>query len=262
VTRLACVVVALLGVVTAGCGSPEPPTTPSPSPPPVELTVLAPPSLAGAFQEIASDFQTLNAGIRVTLSFGPSDDLAVQIQGGATADVFASISTRWMNLVELTPGITDRADIAQNEMIVVTPLDNPAAIESVEDLATPGVRVVVASTGDPSGDLARRVLARARLAAEVFPNIVSNEVDDEAVLMRIASGEGDAGVVFASNVNGAVTPIVGVIGIPGDVNVSVTYEIAVMATTPRADAAERFVAYVRSAGGQASLEAFGFITEG
>src|SRR4029453_12897940 len=79
------------------------------------LTISAASSLTDAFTEIGKAFEAANPGTTVSLNFGPSYGLSGQIDQGAPVDVFASASPTWMDSVQDDgPGVTDRADFAQN----------------------------------------------------------------------------------------------------------------------------------------------------
>ena len=107
-----------------------------------ELTVFAASSLTGAFTQIGTGFEAANPGVQVTFNFGSSTDLAAQIASEGTADVFASASGTAMDAVALDPGVMDQTDFATNQLVIITPTDNPANIGSVNDLANDGVQVV------------------------------------------------------------------------------------------------------------------------
>src|SRR5439155_22246018 len=141
------------------------------------LTVFAASSLTKAFGAIGSDFQAANPGAKVTFDFGPSDGLANQIESEGTADVFASASGTWMDDVQSKTGVADRTDFAKNRLVIITPPDNPAGVQSLADLARPGVSVVLAAEGVPVGDYARQALDAAGLSKQVLANVVSNEQD-------------------------------------------------------------------------------------
>lgn len=224
------------------------------------VTVFAASSLTGAFTEIGKQYEAANPGAKVVFSFGPSDGLAQQIDQGAPADVFASASTTWMDDVSKNgPGISDEANFAQNKLVVITPLDNPADIGSFEDLGNPGVKLVVAAEGVPAGDYAREALKSAGIAKAAEANIVSNEQDDAAVVQKVASGEADAGIVYVSDVSSMSGANVKAVEIPGDVNVIATYPIAVVAGSASSAEASRFVSYVTGPEGQKVLHEFGFL---
>jgi molybdate transport system substrate-binding protein len=220
-----------------------------------ELTVFAASSLTGAFTQIGTDFEAANPGVHVTFNFGSSTDLAAQIASEGTADVFASASGTAMDAVAQDPGVTDQADFATNQLVIITPTDNPANVTSVNDLASDGVQVVLAAEGVPVGDYARDMLDSAGLSKDVLANVVSNEPDDASVVAKVSSGEADAGIVYTSDVSSAE---VGSVTVPADVNVVATYPIAGVSGAPQSDLATSFVTYVTGEQGQATLASFGF----
>lgn len=224
-----------------------------------ELTVFAASSLTAAFTQIGSDFESTNPGTTITFNFGSSGDLASTIESERTADVFASASGTYMDDVSDRVGVSGRAEFVRNELVIITPPDNPANITSLEDLATPGVQVVLAAEGVPVGDYARQSLESAGITKDVMANVVSNEEDDASVVARITAGEADAAIVYVSDVTSAVAPQVTSVAIPDDVNIIATYPIAVVSTSTHAETAQAFVTYVTGSQGQATLTDFGFL---
>jgi molybdate transport system substrate-binding protein len=223
------------------------------------LTVFAASSLTAAFKQIGKEFQDANPGTTVTFNFGPSDGLASQIETEGVADVFASASPTWMDEVAAAPGVSDRTDFVRNQLVIITPPDDPAHIASVADLANDGVALVLAAPGVPVGDYARETLSNAGIARPAEANVVSNEEDDASAVAKIASGEADAGVVYASDLTQAVAPTVRSVAIPSDVNVIATYPIAVVNGSADTSLARAFVRYVTQGLGQATLRTFGFL---
>jgi molybdate transport system substrate-binding protein len=257
------VVLLCLSLALVACGSDDDATTAGLSgltdSEAIELTVFAASSLTDAFTQIGSDFEAANAGTTVTFNFGSSGDLAAALESEGTADSFASASETYMDEVSDKVGVTGRVDFARNELVIITPPDNPANITSLEDLANPGVQVVLAAEGVPVGDYARDSLETAGITKEVSANVVSNEEDDASVVAKITAGEGDAAIVYVSDVTSAVAPDVNAIEIPDAVNVIATYPIAVITGSPKGDAAQAFVDYVTGSTGQATLADLGFL---
>ena len=225
-----------------------------------ELTVFAAASLTAAFTErIGPAFEAGRDGVRVTFNFAASDTLAEQIQSEGTADVFASASATWMDAVQDDPGVTGRIDFATNRLLIVTPADNPAGIASIEDLADDGVQLVLAAEGVPVGDYAREALDKAGIADEAEANVVSNEADNASVVAKIAAGEGDAGIVYESDISAAAGNDVAAVEIPDEVNVVATYPAAVIVGATDEELASEFVTYLTGPDGQAALEEYGFM---
>ena len=219
------------------------------------VTVFAAASLTEAFTQIAGEYGELH-GAEVRLSFGPSDGLATQIQEGAPADVFASASLKWMDVVADDPGVTDRADFARNVLVVIVPAGDPAGIVTVDDLREPGIKLVLASEGVPVGDYAREMLANAGVANETLANVVSNEDDVKGVVQKVALGEADAGIVYRTDVTAPVAGDLETVDVPSDVNVVAAYPIAALAGA--SEHARGFVEYVLGPG-QETLRAAGFL---
>ncbi len=208
-----------------------------------ELTVFAASSLTAVFQDaIGPAFEDANPGVTVSFNVGASDALAGQIQSEGTA------------------GVSDRTDFVMNRLVIITPPDNPADIQSIDDLATPGVQLVLAAEGVPVGDYAREALDNAGILDEALANVVSNEEDNASVVAKITTGggEADAAIVYTSDVSDAAGNDVNAVTIPKDVNVIATYPIAVVEVAPNADVAADFVAYVVGSEGQATLKDYGF----
>ena len=131
----------------------------------------------------------------MTFNFGPSDGLAGQIDQGAPVDVFASASPTWMDSVQDDgPGVTDRADFAQNRLAIIVPVDNPAGIENLDDLTEDHVQLVLAAEGVPAGDYAREMFREAGISEAALANVVSNEEDVRAVITKLIAGDADAGI--------------------------------------------------------------------
>jgi molybdate transport system substrate-binding protein len=224
-----------------------------------DLTVSVASSLTDAFTEIGQAFEAANPRTTVTFNFGPSDGLAAQIDQGAPVDVFASASPTWMDSVQDDgPGVTDRADFAQNRLAIIVPVDNPAGIENLDDLTEDHVQLVLAAEGVPAGDYAREIFQRAGISEAALANVVSNEEDVKAVITKVMSGEADAGIGYVTDVTPDVADQVMLIPIPDEVNVIATYPIAVVNGTQEADLAQGFVDYVLG-NGQQTLAGYGFL---
>ena len=234
----------------------------------VTLRVMTASSLTEAFQDLARDFEAGNPGVRVALEFGGSQRLRSQLEFGARADVFASADSRQMDQA-VAAGLTegDAVDLAVNTLVVIAVAGG--RVERLQDLATPGVRLVLAHGGVPVGGYSRQVLRNlakdgslglgGRFDEAVMANLVSEETNVRAVAQKVALGEADAGIVYRTDA--AVAQAAGavrVISIPATANVRARYPIAVLREAPEAALARRFVRFVLSEPGQRRLAEHGF----
>src|SRR5438128_1659103 len=80
-------------------------------------------------------------------SFGGSDQLAFQLEQGAPADVFASASPKYPELLYRKRLVEQPQVFATNTLVLAVPVANPARIHSVFDLRRHGVKLVVARAG-------------------------------------------------------------------------------------------------------------------
>lgn len=223
-----------------------------------ELIVSAASSLTDAFTRIGARFEHKMPGVTVRFNFGPSDGLAQQIEQGAPADVFASASPTWMDAVARDPGIVMRANFAKNRLAVIVPVDDPARIERLRDLARPGVKLVIAAEGVPAGDYARQVLKKAHIWVAAMANVVSDEEDVRGVITKVLAGEADAGITYVTDVTPDISPSIRVIPIQAAYNVVATYPIGAVSSSSHPRLARRFVKYVLGPG-ERTLASYGFL---
>ncbi len=233
-----------------------------------ELTVFAAASLTGAFQELGAIFERAHPGTKAQFNFAGSQQLAVQLEHGAAADLFASADERWMSYAaerDLLAG-TPRL-FAHNRLVAIVPATNPARIGSLQDLARRGIKLVVAAEAVPVGAYSRQALAKLARAPgfpadydrKVLANVVSQEENVKAVVAKVQLGEADAGMVYASDAIGAVARHLRVFPIPEPQNVLADYPLAVLRAAKAPVAAEAFVSLVLGPEGQDVLRRFGLI---
>ncbi|KPV48626.1 molybdenum ABC transporter substrate-binding protein, partial [Kouleothrix aurantiaca] len=234
-----------------------------------ELTVFAAASLTDAFKTIGEQFGAANGGATVTFNFGGSDQLATQITQGAPADVFASANAKQMGVVIKAGDIISgtQKTFVRNRLVVVYPKDNPGKLAALKDLANPGLKIVLANKSVPVGGYALDFLAKASKLPEytatysptVLANVVSYEDNVKAVLSKIALGEADAGIVYATDAATVKDGAIGTLEIPDNLNSIASYPIAATKSAKNADLAQKFVAYVLGPEGQKVLAQYGFI---
>jgi molybdate transport system substrate-binding protein len=260
--RLLCL--SLLLAALAGCAAPSAAPTTAPA---AILTVFAAASLTESFGELGQQFEAQHPGVTVVFNFAGSQQLAQQLAQGAPADVFASANSRQMQAaVDAGRVAADSPQtFVRNRLVVVTPADNPAGLASFGDLAQPGLKLVLAAPEVPVGQYAQEVLQRAAedpawgagFVSAVTQNIVSYEENVRAVLSKVALGEADAGIVYATDAASAADTV-RPLPIPDTLNLFASYPLAPVADSVQAGLAADFVALVLSPEGQAVLTRFGF----
>jgi molybdate transport system substrate-binding protein len=232
------------------------------------LTVFAAASLADAFGEIGKVVERERPGLRVRFNFAGSNQLALQIEQDAQADVFASADDQWMSHVRDHAMLAGDSQVfARNRLVAIVPRTNPARISALPDLAKPGVKLVLAAGAVPAGRYSREVLRNLSklpgfgesFARRALANLVSEEDNVRAVVAKVQIGEADAGICYSSDATGSAARYVRVFEIPDSANVLASYPIAVLKNARRAEDAQVFVERVLSPDGQKILARHGLI---
>jgi molybdate transport system substrate-binding protein len=242
---------------------------PAEAPTAEDVVVFAAASLTESFTALAADFEEANPGATVVLNFANSQQLAQQLAQGAPADVFASANPRQMQVAIEAGRVQEEATqiFANNRLVLVVPADNPGGVETLQDLAQPGLKLILAAEDVPIGAYSRDYLDKAEGSANlgagyrdaVLANVVSYEQTVKAVLTKVMLGEADAGIVYTSDVTPDVAEDVQQIAIPDDLNTTATYPIALVSDSEQPQLAQQFIGYVLSEEGQATLAEHGFI---
>jgi molybdate transport system substrate-binding protein len=213
-----------------------------------QITVFAAASLAQVFPQIDPSPR---------YSFAGSDQLALQLQQGAPADVYAAASPKYPELLYRNGLLRKPVVFATNRLIVIVPRANPAHISSVYDLRRSGVRVVIGDKSVPIGTYTRQLLDRLGITADVLKNVVSEETDVKGIVTKVALGEADAGFVYRTDAR-PVAKQVKDIALPASAQPPVRYELAIVAASTDAAAARAFVRRVFSRRGRFLLKRAGF----
>ena len=257
---LLCALMCVLVVSMSGCTSTTSSTT---------LNVYAAASLDDAFNQTAAAFSANNTGVNFTFNYAGSQVLATQITQGATPDVFASADHAQMQNVQ-NAGLMNNSSVVpftQNKLAIIVPKANPKNITSLANLSTPGIKIDIANSSVPVGNYTLQMLALASnnttygssFKSSFMSNVVSEEANVNDVVVKVALGEADAGIVYISQVPAAYQSQVKLISIPDSVNPLAVYYIGVLSAAPHAQQAQSFINYILSPDGQAILKSYGFI---
>jgi molybdate transport system substrate-binding protein len=234
----------LLGVVGAALALAFPASTSAGD----RITVFAAASLTQVFPQIDSSPR---------YSFAGSDQLALQLQQGAPADVYAAASPKYPELLYRNGLLRKPVVFATNKLIAIVPRSNPGRIRSVYDLRRGGLRVVIGDKSVPIGAYTRQLLDTLGITADVLKNVVSEESDVKGIVTKVALGEADAGFVYRTDAK-SVAKQVKNIALPAWAQPPVRYELAVVAASTHPTAARAFVQRVLSRRGRLLLRRAGF----
>ena len=263
---LALLLVGALGLV--GCARPSTAASVSPASPgsaparppsttvpdaPLEgaVVVLAAASLEDPFATLGERLEHLHPGLTVTFSFAGSPALAAQVVAGAPADVLATASAATMEAA--AAHVTSPAVVATNELVLVTPSDNPGRVTELADLTRRDLRIALCASDVPCGAASARVLVDAGLTPA--PDTYTENVT--AALGLVVAGEVDAALVYRTDALRA-GPTVHAIELPDPDAGATELVAAAVRDAPNPAGAEAFLELVRSDEGRAVLTDAGF----
>jgi molybdate transport system substrate-binding protein len=211
-----------------------------------DLVVFAAASLADVAPAVDSD---------ATVILGGSNDLAAQIWNGADVDVLLSASLPPIEALSRDGMVDEIRAFASNRLVLVVPKENDADIRELGDLTGAGVKLVLGARGVPIGEYARAALDSAGLR-EALAQVVSLEDDVKGVLSKVALGEADAGIVYATDVE-AVRDDVQSFPIPDEFQPKIRYYAALV--SPGSEAGRAYLERLLGPEGARALRDAGFL---
>jgi molybdate transport system substrate-binding protein len=242
------VAVALVVVAGVGCGGSD-----------SGLRVSAAASLRTAFtQYAAAQFPD----DEVDQSFAGSDQLAAQIEQGARPDVFASANTEYPDALHQKGLLEQPVIFARNRLVLAVPAES--AIQSVADVARPGISLVIGDPNVPVGSYTQEVLGRLPEGERraILRNVRSQEPDVTSIVGKLAEGAADAGFVYITDVRAAGSAV-RAIRLPANLQPEVAYGIGVVRHAPNPELGRQFVRGLETGGpGVPYLRQAGFLPPG
>ncbi|WP_319579882.1 molybdate ABC transporter substrate-binding protein [uncultured Methanospirillum sp.] len=233
-----------------------------------ELTIFAAASLTGVVGDLDKAFETAHPGVKITPNFDSSATLETQIKEGASADLFLPASESNINNLIKAELISkdDVTPYATNKLALIVPVDNPAGITSLADLAKPGVKIVSETKDVPVRKYTEQMLnktvndtAYGQSFVDAFKkNIVSEETNVAGATTKVSLGEADAGITYYSDVSKELADKITIIEIPENLNVVAKYNAGVLTESKEKDLAKEYVSLLTSDDGKTALKEYKF----
>ncbi|HWQ67009.1 MAG TPA: molybdate ABC transporter substrate-binding protein [Methanospirillum sp.] len=233
-----------------------------------ELMIFAAASLTGVIGDLDPIFEAAHPGVQVTENFDSSATLETQIKEGAATDLFLPASTKNMdNLVkENVIGKDTVTPYATNKLAIIVPVDNPAKITGLADLAKSGVKIVSETAEVPVRKYTEQMLnktvndtAYGQAFVDGFKaNIVSEETNVAGATTKVALGEADAGITYYSDVTKELGAKIKIIDIPENLNVVASYNAGILTESKQSELAKEFISLLTSEEGKTALKDYKF----
>jgi molybdate transport system substrate-binding protein len=249
--RAAALAIAALALTAAGCGDDDGGGGGGSDRP--RLVVFAAASTTEALTDCTRD----HPGATVRLSFAGSDELAAQIRAGVKPDVYAAANPKLPEALHEEGKLSEPQEFATSELVLAVPKGSD--IDSVSDVAQPGVKVAIGSETVPIGSYTRETLAKLppRESQAILANVRTNEPDVKGIVGKLTQGAVDAGFVYVTDVRAAGGELEA-IQLPPEVGPAVTYSAGVVEGSKQPHEARSFVDGLSRGRCAEALKAAGF----
>jgi len=221
------------------------------------LLILAASDLHAAFAEIETRYEAAT-GQPLTILFGSTGNIAMQIANGAPADLFFAANESFLDRLADADRIDSETRVvyAYGRLAIVW---DPARDEprEVADLADAAFTTIAIGNPEhaPYGVAAGEALRSAGVWERVRPRLVYGENVAHA-LHFVRTGNADAGIIALGLVLGPA-PLPHRV-VPASAHAPLRQAAAVIRDSPRAPAARQFLDYVTGPKGQEILHRYGF----
>ncbi len=263
-------IAAVMAFTAAGCSAQESAETTEQADK-TEIVVFAAASMTDTMNEIAEMYKAVEPDVNIVYNFDSSGTLKTQIQEGADCDIFISAAQKQMNQLDVnggeenTEGLdfvdTDtRFNLVSNSVVLITPVGNPAGVESFEDLASDKVSLIALGNSDvPVGQYSEEIFNYMGIWDELnSESKITFGSNVREVLAQVEEGAVDCGVVYSTDA--ATTDMVEVVAsAPEGSHQDVTYPAAVLKTSKNPEAAKAFIDYLKTGECTEVFEKAGFV---
>jgi len=222
-----------------------------------EVRVAAAANLTEVFQKAGPQFEAETL-IHPVFSFGSTGQLAQQIENSAPFDLIAAADSRHLDALQnrglLAPG--SRVPYAQGVLALWVPPNSRAAVDNINGLSRPDVRVIAIAKPElaPYGLASVEALRRAGIWERVKSKIVYAENISMAKQYGV-SGNADAVFTAYSLVFREQGRI---LTVPENLYDPIRQELAIIAGAANAEQARRFATFLTAGKGREVLRAYGY----
>ncbi len=220
-----------------------------------DLLVYAGSMLRPAVEETFKLFEA-REGVRITRVYNGCGILVAQMKAGQQPDAYFACDSEFMN--EVQDLFQPRANVAQNELVILVPKGNQHAIATLADLAKPGLRVGIGHEKQCAmGWLTQRTLVEGGVKDQVMSNVTVQTPTGDMLVNQLKTGSLDAAVAYISNAAGSAD-VLDAIRIRG-LQCSIAIQpLAISRTTKYPLLMDRLATSLKSAESKSQFLSFGF----
>jgi molybdate transport system substrate-binding protein len=227
------------------------------------LSVFAAAGAKPAIDEICRRFQEKN-GISVEVSYGGGGEVLSQMTLAESGDLYIAPEQSFMEKAVEKQAIDPDTVVSVAYMIpvIAVPEGNPGNIQTLADLARPGIKVAVTRQETTLlGRYAPEIFVKAGLDEEIGKNIVTEAARPDNLLTMLVMGQVDAGILWHFYAVQNEGEIENIYLLPGQLTGIGEMQIAVTTYCRHADTARGFIDFITSSEGKAVFERLGYLVD-
>jgi len=216
------------------------------------VTFFCDASMSTVMNEITDVFHR-RSSVRLDAHFGPSEELLEAFNDNPEAvDLFLPGSEAYLD--RAGDWLEETHSLAWTVPVILVQLDNPEGIETVEDLAKPGVELALPD-GDVTamGRIVPSILEHHGLTMEdIQPNIALTTTGEAELTNAVRLGRVDAAITWEPVARQAAR--CDVVSIPPDEDIVTELLIGLSSESPNSGAAREFLSFLQGSAAQRLLE--------
>lgn len=240
---------------------------------PEEIIVFAAASMTETLNQLKESYEKAH-NVKITYSFDSSGTLKTQIQEGAACDIFISAGQKQMNQLDIiadnavnTDGLDfiasdTRINLLENKVVLVISANNPAGIQSFDDLAAKlasgSVLMAMGNSDVPVGQYTQKILDYYKLDETALANAgkITYGTNVKEVTTQVSEGSVDCGIVYCTDAFSAGLTVID--SASRDMCGQVIYPAALLKNSQHSEAAQAFLDYLTGDEAMAVFQAVGF----
>lgn len=227
-----------------------------------EVSLLVPcgAALQPAMDVIAETYYQ-RTGVRVDFAYAGAQMLLGQLAYSRRGDLYMPGEAFWVDLAAKRGLVEDARTVCWFLPVIMVPKGNPKHVQTVQDMAKPGVRVGI---GHPNalavGPVTKRIMQRAGIWEAVQDNVIMQAGCIPELANAVAMKAADAGILWDACAE-MVKEHVDIITIDPEINEVAEVMLATLKVSQHPEEARQFLEFVTSEEAAAIFEERGFRTE-
>jgi len=161
------------------------------------LNLFVAAGLQKPMDEAISSFKK-ETGAEVAVNYGSSGELYAQIDQGQPCDLYYSADWMYIDKLKKSGKLAEGQKFLKDNVVLIVSETGKSKISTINDLAKPGVTLVIADPQAPVGMYSKNALTNLGLWDKVSPNIKAMPSTVNQVVIMVKKDQVDAGLVYSS----------------------------------------------------------------